>query len=131
MAFNRSRQVAVVAASAALALALDACDTRLGRFSGLTGPVTGRGVVTDSNTVVTVTVSPSSPTISVGTTQSFSATAKNSTGKTIAAGIVWLSSGIAVATIDGNGTATAVGTGTTTISAVAGNVTGKATLTVR
>jgi uncharacterized protein YjdB len=125
IALVRSRSAVILVASAALLVGLGACDTHLGRIVGLTGP-TG----TDTTVVVTVSVSPSTASIGVGATQSFGATPKNANGKVIATAILWSSSSTVVAVVDGFGAATAKAAGTATITALAGTVSGKATLTV-
>lgn len=123
-ASKESRPAIILAASAALVMMLSACgDVRVGRIGGITGP-------TDTGTVAKIVVSPSSPSIAVGATLSFSALATNAAGTTVTATLAWQSSSPAVATINASGVATAVGVGTTTITAVSGTVSGKATLTV-
>jgi 6-phosphogluconolactonase (cycloisomerase 2 family) len=88
-----------------------------------------------SNTPVLryVTVAPTSATISVSTTQQFTATAffSNGTSSDATALVSWTSSNTAVATIALGGVATAVGPGTTTISAALSGITSSsATLSV-
>jgi hypothetical protein len=118
------RPAIIFATSAALITMFSACgDVRVGRIGGITGP-------TDTGAVAKIVVSPSSPSIAVGATSSFSALATNAAGKTVAATFSWQNSSPAVATINGSGVATAIGVGTTTITAVSGTVSGKATLTV-
>jgi len=78
-------------------------------------------------TVATIMVSPSSPSIDVGGTQQFSATAKDNNGNTISGvTFTWASSATNVATIDSTGLATGVSTGTTQITASANGVTSTA-----
>jgi hypothetical protein len=88
-----------------------------------------------SNTPVLryITVAPTSATISVSTTQQFTATAffSNGTSSDATALVTWSSSSAAVATIATGGVATAVGLGNTTISAtLAGITSSPATLSV-
>ena len=94
--------------------------------SGITG-ITNLTVSTQGGGL---TVSPSSPTVGVGQTTSFSATQNGST----VSGVTWSSSNTLVASIDQNGVATGHTAGTVTITATAtinGNqVQGTATLTV-
>jgi hypothetical protein len=82
--------------------------------------------------VATIAVSPSSPSIAVGATQQFTATAKDSGGNTISGvTFTWASSTAAVATINSNGVATGVSAGTTQITASASGITSPAdTLTI-
>lgn len=87
------------------------------------------GAVTPA--VATVTVSPSSATITTGATQQFTATAKDAGGNPVSTTFIWSSSATGVSTVDATGKATAVAAGTATITARAANgVTGTATLTV-
>ena len=74
--------------------------------------------------VATITVSPSAPSIAVGATQQFTATAKDSNGNTLSGVIfAWASSATGVATINSSGLATAVSAGTTEITASANGIT--------
>jgi len=85
----------------------------------------GGGKTTSSppSTVASISVSPSSPSIAVGATQQFSATALDSAGNIIAGvTFTWTSSNTTVATISGTGLATAVSVGTTQITASASGV---------
>ena len=80
-----------------------------------------------------IQVTPANPTISTGTTRSFTATGTYSNGSTqnLTSQVAWTSSSTSVATINGAGLATAVNPGSTTISAKLGTVTGSTTLTVQ
>ncbi|CAD6492116.1 MAG: Cohesin domain protein [Candidatus Argoarchaeum ethanivorans] len=93
-------------------------------------PLVSGGVA--SPILTTIAVTPSTATLNVGTTQVFTATAKDQYGNTMS-GIVftWTSSNGTVGTIDTNGLFTATITlGTTTIKAANGTVNGTATVTV-
>jgi hypothetical protein len=83
-------------------------------------------------TVASIAISPASPSIAVGATQQFTATAKDSSGNTISGvTFAWSSSAAGVATINSSGLATGVSAGTTQITASSGGVTSPAdTLTV-
>ena len=83
-------------------------------------------------TVASITVSPASPTITVGSTEQFTATAKDANGNTISGvAFTWASSATGVATINSSGLATGVSAGTTQITASSGSITSPAdTLTV-
>src|ERR1019366_6233580 len=97
--------------AATLVVTLGACDTRVGHIGGITGPgagtgtnggtTSGSGSATDSAAVVSLSISPTSASIAVGATQSFSATARNASGASVAPTIAWSSSNHSVATIDG------------------------------
>lgn len=73
-----------------------------------------------------------SPSIAVGATQQFAATAKDSKGNAIAGvAFTWASSATSIATVSGSGLATGVKAGTTQITATANGITSPAaTLTV-
>ncbi|HEV2146305.1 MAG TPA: lamin tail domain-containing protein [Longimicrobiaceae bacterium] len=79
----------------------------------------------------TVTVSPSSVTVEVGSAQQLSATAVDANGKTTSTTYAWSSSSPAVATVDAAGLVTALAAGSATIRATAENgVYGEAAVTV-
>ena len=79
----------------------------------------------------TVTVSPSSATIEVGSAQQLSATAVDSNGKATPTTYTWSSSSIGTATVDATGRVTALAAGAATIRATAANgVYGEASVTV-
>lgn len=82
--------------------------------------------------LTTITVTPSSPSISVGGTQQFTATGTYDDDSTsdITSLVTWVSSSTGVATITSGGLATGVAPGSTTISATLGGVSGNTTLTV-
>nr|WP_281720725.1 DUF4082 domain-containing protein [Nitrosomonas nitrosa] len=84
-------------------------------------------------TLSSIAVTPASPTISTGNTQSFIATGTYSDGSTqnLTNQVAWTSSSTSVATITSAGLATAVNAGSTTISAALGTVTGSTALTVQ
>ena len=87
-------------------------------------------------TLVSIEVSPATPSVPNGMTQQFTATGlytDNST-QNITTQVTWASSNSAVATVSddvgSNGRASTTGTGSTTVSATSGDVTGNTTLTV-
>ncbi len=82
--------------------------------------------------LVSIAISPAAPTISLGTTQQFTATGTYSDGSTqdLTATVAWTSSKATVAIISSAGLATSAGTGTTTISATLGSTSNSTTLTV-
>ena len=78
-----------------------------------------------------VTVTPSSRTLTVGQTVTLSATARDAGGSVISgAPITWSSSDAAIATVSSSGVVSAVGAGTATITATSGTASGTATITV-
>jgi uncharacterized protein YjdB len=123
---SSSARVTRFTAVLALLAAIGACDSHIGEFAGVPG--TGPG--TDTSKVATVTVSPPSATLTVGTTQTFSATARNAAGTNLSATILWSSSNTAVATVDQSGSVRAAATGSATITATAGGIAGHAAVTV-
>lgn len=81
--------------------------------------------------VESITVSPSSASITMSETQQFTATAFDADNNAIDdVEFVWTSSNTAVATVDDDGLATPIAAGTCTITAESGDVEGNATLTV-
>src|ERR1700733_2587648 len=102
-------------------------------ISATLGTVTGSTPFTVTNaTIVSITVSPASQTIAVGTTLDFSALGRFSDGtfQDITSDATWSSANTAVATVDINPMATAVSPGTANIIATFNGVTGSAPLTV-
>jgi hypothetical protein len=90
------------------------------------------GAVPQGAAVASVSVSPSSATLTViGQAQQFTATASDSAGSPVA-GITftWSSADTTVVTVDTTGVAHAVGNGTAGVSATAEGVSGTATVTV-
>jgi hypothetical protein len=102
-------------------------------YQGLTGSAS---VKVTSATVMSVQVTPSTPTLSTGTTQPFVATAIYSDGSSVAvtASATWKSSAQGVASVSdaagSRGLATTLAAGVTSISATYMGVTGATTLTV-
>ena len=81
--------------------------------------------------ISTVTVTPSTSSLSVGQTSSLTATARTSSGSAIeGVSFSWSSADPSVATVDGSGQVTAVAAGTATILASAGGQIGSAQVTV-
>jgi len=68
--------------------------------------------------VTSIVISPATASVSVGSTQQFTAVTKNSSGMVVSGtALTWTSTNKAVATIDSNGLATAVSVGSTNIKA--------------
>lgn len=81
--------------------------------------------------VASVTLTPGSATLIVGSTTVLTATTRDADGDVLAGrSIAWLTSNAMVATVSAGGTVTAVGPGTATISAVSEGKSGGATITV-
>lgn len=91
------------------------------------------GVGTQVASLTSIAVSPSNPTIQVGNTQQFIATATYSDGTTsvITSSATWSSSNNSIATINTSGLATGVAAGIVTITATSGSANGRTTLTVQ
>ena len=88
-------------------------------------------VVSATQPVVSVEVSPSAETIAIGTTRQLSAEAFDANGQAVAgAEFSWESSLSSVATVDGSGLVTGVGEGTATVTASSGSTQGTAAITV-
>lgn len=89
---------------------------------------------TPAPTLTSLTVTPSSATLTTGATQAFAASGAFSDGstRTLTAtdGLSWTTSGSSVATVDANGLATAVGAGTARVAASSGSVSASATVVV-
>ncbi|MGA2813299.1 MAG: Ig-like domain-containing protein [Candidatus Acidiferrum sp.] len=82
--------------------------------------------------LVSIAVTPASPSITKGTTQQFTATGTYSDSATqnITGTVTWSSATTSVATITSGGLASAVGTGTSVIKAALGAISGSTTLAV-
>lgn len=103
-------------------------------ISALFSGVVGHASLTVNNaTLTSITLTPSSASIAVGTNQAFTATGNFSDGSSldITRQVTWASSTNLVATINAVGVAQGMASGSTTISASINGVTGSATLTVQ
>ena len=88
-------------------------------------------VVVNPAPPASVTVSPSSGTLTVGQTVTLGATVRDAAGNVIAGAMVtWSSSDAAIATVSSSGVVSAVAAGTATITATSGTASGTATITV-
>ncbi|HVU15367.1 MAG TPA: DUF4082 domain-containing protein [Candidatus Didemnitutus sp.] len=89
--------------------------------------------LTVTNTLVSISVTPGNPTLTVGSTQQFTATGNYSDDSTqnLSSQVAWSSTATAKATISAAGLATGVNAGSTTISAIFNAITGSTTLTVQ
>lgn len=94
------------------------------------GAISGSTTLTvTAPTLVSISVTPPSPTIAVGSTQPLAATGNytDSSTQNLTALVTWTSSNLLVATVSSAGVATAVSGGTSTISATLGTGVGAAT----
>ncbi len=80
--------------------------------------------------VVTLTVTPASPSLVAGTTTQLTATPRDGTGAALTRTVTWSSSANAVATVSSSGLVTAISPGSTQISASSEGVSGNVTVTV-
>jgi uncharacterized protein YjdB len=102
-------------------------------ISAKSGSVTGSATLTVTGaTLVSIAVTPASPSMAIGTILQFTATGtfSDSSKQDITTSVLWSSSAPAVATINNQGVATSAGTGTANITATLGSVSGFTTLTV-
>jgi len=97
-------------------------------LSGVTGSLT----LTVTRTLKSITVTPAAPTLGVGGTQQFTATAGYSDGSTqnVTASATWSSSSVKIVTVTSAGIGTAVAPGTATVTATFNNVSGTDMVTV-
>ncbi len=96
------------------------------------GSASGSAVVTVTQSVESVVVSPSEETIALGNTLQLTPEAFDENGHAVAgAEFSWESSDVAVATVNAGGLVTAIAEGVATITASAGSASGSAVVTVR
>jgi uncharacterized protein YjdB len=108
-----------------MAVALLACNSGSSSSGDNPPPTTAK-------TISSLSLAPSSATLTSGQTQQYTASASYSDGSasTVTASATWTSSDASVATVSGSGLATAGASGTTTITATIGDVSSTASLTV-
>jgi hypothetical protein len=100
--------------------------------SATSGSTTGSAPLTvGAPNLLSLSLSPASPTISTGQTQQFTATGNYTDGSThdLTSGATWASTIASVATVNNTGLATGVSAGTTMIQATSGGISGSSTLT--
>jgi hypothetical protein len=83
-------------------------------------------------TLVSISVTPANPSVSVGASEQFTATGSfsDSSTKNLTSSVTWTSSNESVASINASGLMSSAGTGTTLISAISGSITGSMSLKV-
>jgi trimeric autotransporter adhesin len=98
-------------------------------FAGVSGSAS---LTVTSATLDSITITPATPDIPLGTSEQFIATGNFSDGTTenLTAQVTWTSSDVGVATVSDDGFASSTGKGTTTITAAMNGVTGTTILTV-
>ncbi len=104
------------------------------KITAKSGTVNGTATVTvialSPPVLTTITVTPSTASLTVNGTQAFTATTLDQYGNPINATVTWSSSNATVGTINGTGKFTAHANGTTVIKATNGSVNGSASVTV-
>jgi Bacterial Ig-like domain (group 2)/Abnormal spindle-like microcephaly-assoc'd, ASPM-SPD-2-Hydin len=101
-------------------------------ITATSGSISGStGLTITPPALSSITLSPTTASITTGATQQFVATGKYADGssQTITSGLSWSST--AAATIDGNGMATGMAAGTATVTAASGTIKATASLTVK
>jgi 6-phosphogluconolactonase (cycloisomerase 2 family) len=96
----------------------------------VTATITGSASLTvQAPALVSIAVTPTGASISVGQTQQYTATGtfSDSSTQTLTSGLTWASSSTSIATINSSGLATGVAAGTTNITAAVGAITSPAT----
>lgn len=95
------------------------------------------GLVTGSTTftvlpaaLVSVTLSPASPSLALGTTTQITATGLFTDGSTQILSVTWMTSDPTIATVDSNGNVNTVALGSVTITASSGSISASASVTV-
>jgi uncharacterized protein YjdB len=102
-------------------------------ISATSGTVSGSTELTvTSATLVSMAVTPVTPSLALGTIQQFTATGTFSDGSTqnLTGTVTWTSDTVSTATINNTGLASTVGVGTATIAATSGGISGSTLLTV-
>jgi hypothetical protein len=89
-------------------------------------------VGTSTKTLSSIAVTPSDPSVAVGSKEQFTATAKYSDGSTanVTSTAIWMAANTGVATITSGGLATGVATGSTQVTATLSGVTGSDAISV-
>jgi hypothetical protein len=128
---SSSASVATITAAGMATAVAAGSSTMTASLNGVSGAA-ALTVTAATKTLVSIAVSPATPSIAAGATQQFVATATYSDGSTavVTSTAAWSSSSVGVATINAAGLATAVAAGTSTITATVSGVSGTASLTV-
>jgi uncharacterized protein YjdB len=102
-------------------------------ITATSGSVSGSATLTvGPPSLVSIAVTPASPSFALGTTQQFTATGTYTDGSTLnlTSTVTWSTANSAIATINSQGLATSAALGTTGVTATSGAISGSATLTV-
>ena len=110
-----------------------AVGTGSAKITATSGSIAGSTTLTvTAAALVSIAVTPANPSISLGTTQQFTATGTFTDGSSqnLTSTATWSSNATSTATVSKTGLATSIATGTATISATSGSVTGSTVLTI-
>jgi len=100
-------------------------------FASIDGVLGWANVTVVQVPVASVTITPATPTVTVGQTTQLTAVTKDAAGNTLQGRVVsWSTSAAAIANVNSSGVVTGVTTGTATITATSEGQTGTATVTV-
>jgi len=100
-------------------------------FASIDGVLGWANVTVVQVPVASVTITPATPTVTVGQTTQLTAVTKDAAGNTLQGRVVsWSTSAAAIANVNSSGVVTGVTTGTATITATSEGKTGTATVTV-
>jgi uncharacterized protein YjdB len=124
--------VATVSATGPLTATVTAVGAGQAQITGTSGGKTGTATVNIAQVPVgSVTISPSSATVTLGGTVQLTATVKDTAGNVLSGRTVtWTSLSTGIASVSPTGLVKSVGVGSTVISAASGGQTGLATVTV-
>jgi hypothetical protein len=104
--------------------------SNIAEITALTFPGDPNDHPTPAPVLTTISVIPSTTSLLIGETQTFTADPRDQNGDPISTTITWSSSNTTVGTIDSAGKFTALAEGSTTITASSGSVSGTASVTV-
>ncbi len=128
--WNSSNTSAATISSSGLATAVGAGSTLV---SATMGGIAGSDALTVTPaTLLSISVTPTNPSMAKGTALQFAATGiySDNTTQNLTTSVSWSSSSTGVATINASGLSVSAATGVTTISATLGTISGSTTLTV-
>jgi uncharacterized protein YjdB len=128
---DSNSKIATITSSGIATAVAPGSATITASMEGMSGSAT-LTVPTPPKTLSSIAVSPAGPSILIGATQQFVATATYSDNSTqdVTGTVAWASSNTAAATINATGLATAVAAGSTTVTATLNSVSGTATLNI-
>jgi len=123
--------VATVSGSGGITAIAAGTTTITATSEGKTGTATLTVTAVPPVPVASVTVSPTTASVQVGSTQQYTAVTRDASGNVLTGRpITWTSNATGVATVSGSGLGTGVATGSATITATSGTASGTANITV-